>query len=254
MLPSEAVSITLHDIQGLMAALHTMKGKSLDLILHSPGGQSEAAAQIVSYLRHKYENIRAIVPQNAMSAATMIACACESIVMAKHSAIGPIDPQLIIPMEGEGFVAPAYAVLDEIKTAKEEIASNPKMVKYWALRVSGFPFGLEKICNDAIAHSKALVSEWLKTWMLKTNPARDQLSKSIADWLSDASAHMSHGQPIDSVSARAKGMVIEDLEANQKFQDLVLAVFHATMLTFEMCNCAKIIENHEGRGIITRYK
>ncbi|MEX2682977.1 MAG: hypothetical protein Q6373_015410 [Candidatus Sigynarchaeota archaeon] len=71
MLPSEAVSITLHDIQGLMAALHTMKGKSLDLILHSPGGQSEAAAQIVSYLRHKYENIRAIVPQNAMSAAAV---------------------------------------------------------------------------------------------------------------------------------------------------------------------------------------
>lgn len=88
-LPSFLISLTSDDIQGFISALHGLNGKKLDLILHSPGGSLEAAEQIVSYLRSKYGHIRAIVPQNAMSAATMLACACDEIVMGKHSAIGP---------------------------------------------------------------------------------------------------------------------------------------------------------------------
>ena len=80
-----------------MSALHGLKGKVLDLVLHSPGGSLEAADQIVQYIRSKYEHIRAIIPQNAMSAATMIACACDEIVMGKQSAIGPTDPQITFP-------------------------------------------------------------------------------------------------------------------------------------------------------------
>jgi len=93
-LPPFLMSITNEDVQGFMSALHGISGENLDLILHSPGGSLEAADQIVQYLRSKYKNIRAIIPQNAMSAATMIACACDSIIMGKHSAIGPIDPQI----------------------------------------------------------------------------------------------------------------------------------------------------------------
>jgi ClpP class serine protease len=60
-----------------MAALHGAKNSNLDIIIHSPGGSLEAAEQIVNYLRAKQGHIRAIIPQNAMSAATMIACACK---------------------------------------------------------------------------------------------------------------------------------------------------------------------------------
>ena len=90
--PSFVFSLSLEDIQGFMGAIHGLKGDTLDLVLHSPGGSFEAADQIVTYLRSKFSHIRAIVPQNAMSAATMIACACDEIVMGKQSAIGPIDP------------------------------------------------------------------------------------------------------------------------------------------------------------------
>ena len=79
--PSQALTIVQDDIQGFMASLHGLKSRKLDLILHSPGGSLEAADQIVQYLRSKYDHIRAIIPQNAMSAATMIACACDEIVM-----------------------------------------------------------------------------------------------------------------------------------------------------------------------------
>ncbi len=104
--PGLFLSIVVEDIQGFMSALHGLEGKELDLILHSPGGSLEAAEQIVTYLRSKYDHIRAIVPQNAMSAATMIACACDEIVMGKHSALGPIDPQITVPTQAGPFTAP----------------------------------------------------------------------------------------------------------------------------------------------------
>lgn len=96
--PSEALSLITGDIQGFMTALHNMDNDKLDIIVHSPGGSVEAVDQIMSYLRTKYSHIRAIVPQNAMSAASMMACACDEIIMGKHSAIGPIDPQITFPM------------------------------------------------------------------------------------------------------------------------------------------------------------
>lgn len=90
------ISITDEDIQGLMEVIHGLYGKNLDLILHSPGGSPEAASAIVSYLRSKFDDIRVIIPHAAMSAATMVACASNRIVMGRHSFIGPIDPQFII--------------------------------------------------------------------------------------------------------------------------------------------------------------
>lgn len=64
-------SISVHDIQLFMAVLNNLKGKKLDLILHSPGGSIEATEQLVNYLREKYNTIRAIIPGNAMSAAQL---------------------------------------------------------------------------------------------------------------------------------------------------------------------------------------
>jgi len=123
-IPAFVVSVTLEDVQAFMSALHGLKGDSLDLIIHSPGGQMEAAEQIVNYLRAKYQRIRAIIPQNAMSAATMMACACDRIIMGKHSAIGPIDPQVTFPTERGHFTAPAHAILKEFGTSTLRLRSQ----------------------------------------------------------------------------------------------------------------------------------
>lgn len=89
------ISIADEDIQGLMEVIHGLKGDSLDLILHSPGGSAEATEAFVSYLRMKFKDLRVIIPYAAMSAATMLSCAANSIVMGKQSFIGPIDPQVV---------------------------------------------------------------------------------------------------------------------------------------------------------------
>src|SRR5208337_1766644 len=95
-IPPQLLSIVDEDLQGLMEVIHDVSETDLDLILHSPGGSLEAAEAFVLYLRSKFSHIRVIVPQLAMSAATMIACAGDAIVLGKHSFLGPIDPQLML--------------------------------------------------------------------------------------------------------------------------------------------------------------
>ncbi|MGH8016423.1 MAG: SDH family Clp fold serine proteinase, partial [Candidatus Zixiibacteriota bacterium] len=78
------------DKNGFMAAVHRLdREKGLDLILHTPGGNVAATESIVDYLLKMFDgDIRAIVPQIAMSAGTMIACSCKSILMSEHSNLG----------------------------------------------------------------------------------------------------------------------------------------------------------------------
>lgn len=248
-LPNFLVSITNEDIQGVMSALHGLKNNKLDIILHSPGGSIEAAEQIVNYLRNKYNDIRVIIPQNAMSAATLIACAADEIIMGKHSAIGPIDPQITFPMETGHFTAPAQSILDEFERAKEEIKSDPGTAPIWVRRLDKYPIGFLKICENTIDLSKDIAARWLKTWMLKTNPQKETQAKEIAEWLCNTNLHKTHGRPIDINEAREKKMMITALEDDKDLQDKALSVFHAAVVTHMVSNCVKFVENQNGKGV-----
>lgn len=242
-------SVGFSDIQGFMTCLNKLKGDKLDIIIHSPGGSLEATEQLVNYLRSKYSYIRAIVPQNAMSAATMLACACDEIVMGKQSAIGPIDPQMIMPSgNGTVNVIPAHSICEEFEVAKKEIAVNPAMANVWAPRLLNIPFGYLDLCKKTIELSKSKVGEWLNSYMFKGEEGKGY---SIAEWLGDFNQHKTHSRPINYELAREKGLKVTLLEDDQELQNRVLNTFHATMITFESVPCVKIIENHLGNGSYT---
>jgi hypothetical protein len=232
-----------------MSALHGLKGTELDLVLHSPGGSMEAADQIVQYLRSKYKHIRAIIPQNAMSAATMIACACDEIVMGKHSAIGPIDPQVTFPTPAGSFTAPAQAILDEFEQAKKEVASNPASAPLWVTKIQNYPHGFLNICATTLALSRQKVEEWLNDNMFKHFAKTKRPGKKIASWLANAKEHKTHGRPITISKAKEIGLKVTALEKDQNLQEYVLSTFHASMVTFGITNCVKMVENHKGRGL-----
>ena len=78
--PKGDVAIDDNDKNALMQAVYGLdKSKGLDIILHTPGGNTAATESIVNYLRSLFGNdIRAFIPQIAMSAGTMIARAKRS--------------------------------------------------------------------------------------------------------------------------------------------------------------------------------
>ncbi len=245
----DMLSINDEDIQGLMEVIHGLEGPALDLIIHSPGGSAEATEAFVSYLRTKFDDIRVIIPQAAMSAATMLACASNKIVMGKHSSIGPIDPQLILQTQVGPQIVPAQAILDQFELAKEE-CQDPKKLGSWLPILGQYGPALLIQCKNAIGLSEQLVSEWLETYMFAGDTDAKQRSAKIATFLSNHKEFKTHGRHINRDKAKEIGLIIEDLEEDQELQDLVLSIFHSSTHTFGATSAVKIIENHKGKAFM----
>lgn len=250
--PPELISINDEDVHGLMEVFHGLSGTSLDLILHSPGGSPESAEAMVSYLRSKFKDIRVIVPQAAMSAATMLACSSDRIVMGKHSSIGPIDPQMIVETQLGPQAVPAQAIIDQFRMAQSE-CKDPTLLGSWLPMLGQYGPALLVECDEALKLSKDLVSDWLCRYMFRDDKEPKARADSIAGALTNHTSFKSHGRHISRDRARAlggKGLIVEDLEADQELQDALLSVFHATIHTFGGTNAVKITENHNGSAYV----
>jgi len=230
--PAPLVSVADDDMLGVMESVHGLAGPNLDLILHSPGGSASAAEQIVKYLRTKFGHIRIIVPHMAMSAATMIACAADEIVMGKHSFLGPIDPQLIMHTALGPRAVPAQAILEQFERALGD-ATDPVKLRVWAPMLTQYGPDLLVTCQNAARLSEDLVSEWLQSHMFKGQPDCEAKGKAIARGLSDHNLFKTHARPISRDELLAKGLSgVNALEQDQVEQDLFLSVHHATAHTF----------------------
>ena len=243
------VSIGDEDIQALMEVTNGLEGDQLDVILHSPGGSPEAAEALVSYLRSRFSDIRVIVPQLAMSAATMIACASNEILLGKHSFLGPTDPQIMLPTSLGIRSVPAQAILDQFDRAQKECA-DPAKLSAWLPMLSQYGPDLLEQCESALYMSKALVRDWLETYMFKDLPDRGQKAQEVSDWLANHQDFKSHSRHIPRDELRTKGLLIRNLEEDEIVQDLSLSIFHATTQVLADTPTLKIVESHTGKAFI----
>jgi hypothetical protein len=249
----ETVSINEEDLQGLMEVVHGLHGDELDLILHSPGGSPVAAEALVMYLRSKFSHIRVIVPQLAMSAATMLACAADRIVLGKHSFLGPTDPQIVLQTAVGVRMVPAHAILNQFSRAVRE-CQDPKKLGAWLPMLPQYGPDLLEVCRNVCRLSEELVEGWLTQYMFRTNRDRARKAKAVARWLSAHQQHKLHGRHLSRQQLEEKGLVIEHLEDDQTAQDLFLSVFHATTHTFGPTPAVKIIENQLGKAFIKQVR
>lgn len=241
------ISINDNDKNGFMAVIHKMdRTRGLDLILHTPGGDLAAAESIVDYLKVMFGNdVRAIVPQIAMSAGTMIACSCKVIIMGKQSNLGPIDPQF------RGF--PASGVLEEFERAIQETKEDPSKIPMWRTIIEKYHPTFIGECEKAVKWSKKVVTQWLSENMFsnETNPM-EQAVRVVAA-LSDHGETMSHSRHIstaDCIKMGLKIICLEDEQREKDFQDCILSIHHSYMHTFSNSNALKIIENQNGVAMI----
>jgi hypothetical protein len=236
--------IDLGDMQAMMECCRGISGGALDLVLHSPGGSAEATASLVRYLRQKFDDIRAFVPLAAMSAATMWALAADRIVMGKHSQLGPIDPQLITPQGG----VPARAVIEQFERASEECSKDPSRLGAWMPILQQYGPALLEQCANAEELARRLAGQWLRDYMFRDRDDAAEVAEGAAAFFADYAEHQSHALGIDRQQARDVGIVIDDLEHDEQLQDALLSVHHAAVHTLGG-PCAKLVENHLGRGV-----
>lgn len=242
--PGPSLSITSEEINGFMATLYGMQWKKgLTLLLHTPGGGTNATETLVAYLRSKFEDVEVIVPVYAMSAGTMISLAANRVVMGRQSQLGPIDPQMVI----DGRFVSARAIVDQFELAKQEILANRDMSLVWAPVMQSIGPALLQEALNALSYGQRMVGRWLATHMLTGQEDAEEKGERIAAFFNDATSHKSHGRRIDREEARAQGVVIEDLEKNQALQEAVLTAYHMATITFEKTPASKLLIAHTGR-------
>lgn len=242
-----------------MMAVHKLeRSKGLDLIIHTPGGGLTSTQSIVNYLHRMFRtnkdavpDIRAIVPQIAMSAGTMIACSCREIWMGKHSNLGPIDPQF------NGV--PAYGVLEEFKTACREIKKHPSRIPLWQSIIGQYRPTFLSRCKNAIDLSNSFVANQLEAVMFQGEPSAKAKAAKVVKALTHYTTNKAHDRHIHSDECLSMGLKIKSIEDSgeyetdkeQKgdFQDLVVTVHHCYMHLLMNTPAIKIIENHLGTGI-----
>jgi ATP-dependent protease ClpP protease subunit len=232
------------DKNGFMTVVHGLdRSKGLDLLLHTPGGNPAATESLVDYLRQMFDtDIRAMVPQLAMSAGTMIACSARSIVMGKQSSLGPIDPQL-------GGV-PAHGVVEEFKRAYDEIKADQAKIAIWQPIIAKYHPTLMGECEKAIQWSDEMVKDWLVSGMLADADDPSATADSIIKDLGDHALMKSHSRHLSAQRCADMGLRVEMLEDDDRLQDLVLSVHHSCVHTLTSTPACKIIENHEGVAFI----
>jgi hypothetical protein len=239
-----ASAVNDNDKNGLMTTINQLDTSlGLDLILHTPGGDTAATESIVEYLWQKFEgDVRCFVPQMAMSAGTMIACSCKEIWMGKQSSLGPVDPQY-------GNI-PAHGVLEEFKKAYQEILNDPRTIPIWQPVIAKYNPAFIGECEKAVAWSTSLVKDWLARNMLKDCPNKDAVIDTIVTELIDHSVSYAHNRHLSNNKCTEIGLVIKELESDQKLQDKLLSIHHIYCHTLSSTAAFKIIENNLGVAYI----
>jgi ClpP class serine protease len=242
----DGIEITDDDKNGFMLCIHELdRSKGLDLILHTPGGNVAATESLVVYLRDMFgDNIRAIVPQIAMSAGTMIACSCKQIVMGKHSSLGPVDPHF------NGI--PAVGVIEEITKAYEQISSDINYAHVWNPILSQLPPSFVQQCQWAIERSKSFLDETLNANMFKklSKAKRQEAVAKVVDKLTNLGKNKGHDKHFHLAECEAMGLKIVRLENDDKLQDLILTIHHCYMHTLTNTAALKITENQLGKAVV----
>jgi ATP-dependent protease ClpP protease subunit len=245
-LPSPDFGLNDLDKNGFMSVIHGLdRSLGLDLILHTPGGDMAATESIIDYLRQMFgRDIRAIIPQIAMSGGSMIACSCKEIVMGVQSNMGPFDPQI-------GGM-PAQAIKGEFERAAAEIKQDQTKGFVWQPILQKYNLGFFASVDQAIQMADTVVRQNLIDCMFHGEQNAAQIADVIVGTLGSNAATQMHARHIHKERAKLLGLKVVDLEADKRLQDAVLSVHHSTMITFEQTQMFKIIENHKGSSYISQ--
>lgn len=241
------VPICDNDMNFFMNAVNCIKkkykGDSVDIILHTPGGDMAATEAIAKYLQSCFKNISCFVPQLAQSAGTTIACSCNDIYMGKQSSLGPVDPQI-----GQ---TSCCGLVDEFERIKKEFEKIPSSIVFWQPFLAKYPPALIIKCYKIIELAKETLTNNLRARMFKDKGR--SINKKIGTIVKRLAEHKStkmHNRHIDKDSAKKIGLKIIDLENDQHLQDLLLSIHHACMITFTLTSAIKIIKTNNDGGVI----
>jgi ClpP class serine protease len=185
--------IDIEDSEAILRAIRlTPSEMPIDLIVHTPGGLVLAAEQIAHALLRHQAPVTVFVPHYAMSGGTMLALACDQIVMDPNAVLGPVDPQL-------GGIAAASILEAVLQKPLAQISDQTLM--------------MADLARKALAQVRGAVVA-----ILSINGMDPAHADALAEAL--ATGKVTHDYPITFERARALGLPVSD-EFPKEVHDLM---------------------------------
>jgi len=185
---------------------------ALDVIVHSGGGDIDAAYNLAQLLRrYGRGRLEFIVPRWAKSAATMLVCSGDRIHMSPIAELGPLDPQIteMNPLEGRLEQFSPLHIGSAIDLIRDEYNNGNEKLAEGLLKRLQFPITLGSY-RTSINIGKEYLTKLLSSRMLKGQTAK---VKSIVEKLT--SGYVDHGFCIDINEARSLGLIAEELSGEE---------------------------------------
>jgi len=189
-----------------------------------------------------------------MSAATMMALAADEICMARHSTLGPTDPQFVLRTNtGDIRYVSAHALNEEFERAKELAKNDPSSFTAWAPIIGQYPPGILAQSKHSMELTTNLVKVWLRKYMLADDKYKARKARVISKYFSGGQHH-SHGRPLMREELINKGLNIKCMEDDQDEQDLIMSSYHAANHMLGGTIVTKVIEGDSGRGYLRMFR
>lgn len=230
--------IDISDVDGFTDLINSIKdSKSVDVLLHSPGGRPDATERIVTILRNRFEEVNFLIPHSAYSAATMLALSGNSILLHHSATLGPIDPQI------NGI--PARSIKRGFEKIKEKIREEgPESLPAYIPLIEKYSIELLELCEDSEKLSKELVTAWLKEYMFNNDNNTTGKIKKAVNYFSDYDKHLLHSRPLSLKKLEKFNLNIEF--ADPILQELLWEAYILLNGFFNMTPFVKLYETLHG--------
>ena len=206
----DVTPITVEEVfEELRSSYNDLKGE-LDVIIHSSGGDIDAAYNLAClFQKFAPKKLTFIVPRWAKSAATLLVCAGEEILITQIAELGPLDPQItqINPIEERVEQFSPLHIQTTLELIRDEFENGSKDLAEGLLKRLQFPLTLGSFIKSSEIAEQYLV-RLLKVCMAKTN----KLSASPEDIARRLTReYADHGFCINMGEAKKIGLNVQEL-------------------------------------------
>ncbi len=214
----KGASIDRDDTIGFVELLHNVDPKkNVDLLLHTSGGDIDAAEKLIHMVRTTVgqQYFQVIVPDFAKSAGTLMALGADKIIMSDTSELGPIDPQIALN-DGHGNMIPhsVQCYLDAYETHSTALKDNPGNVVA-QIMLSKLDPGTMKLFEQVRNRARELAEQQLRRGMFRKRDANSNTPTpnitEIAGKLIDTKKWQTHSQMISYNDAEQMNLSVEYL-------------------------------------------
>lgn len=176
--------VFLNEFRNFVEHLAQSKKPRLAMVIKSGGGSAQAAEKMVEIMRHHYTEVWFVVPDFAMSAGTILVLSGDKVWMDYSSSLGPVDPQVLVTIQGNQQYVPALGHLDKVEELIEKSRKGTLTNAEFAI-LRDQNLAVLRSYEQARDLSINLLEEWLvrykfRTWTTHRTDAA-KLGKKVTD-------------------------------------------------------------------------